>query len=316
MGINLNYFAIVQALGARLGPRIDVPHGPIGAAQLNSTVVSLQHRRRFLWDDEVAVRNESDRYYHAVRAAFLAVRQDQSVEKVIVDPDLNTRFIQACRNDFGVEDSAFRLNLALMNLRKRGQLRGLHSARGSHVVEQWQYAFASEVAARTLYFRNGVSVDTMLCHPDLTAEFDRIASCLAPGFSSFEYRWTALNIRKKGTSARVREVEQVVGWSKPLPFHTEDVLPDDEGLFALHEDDDVVLFVGTTEDIQASISSGTHIADPGIFSESLWTPQSDRLTWRIAEMEDFRSEERHAFVRQLVGRYRPVFNIPRGRDAA
>src|SRR5688572_24067608 len=42
------------------------------------------------------------------------------------------------------------------------------------------------------------SLDTVICDPLLAAAFDSFAARLAPGFSSFEYRWAALGLRKAG----------------------------------------------------------------------------------------------------------------------
>jgi hypothetical protein len=310
-----NYFAIAAAMGATLGPRITVPHGQLASPQLASTISNLQHRRRHLWDDEITVRNASEDYYGRVKAAFKSVRGDCSVEKVIVDASLNRKFIIACERDFALEDSPFRLNLALLTLRKRGQLRGLGSDRKSRVHDQWQYAYGSEIAAQSIFYRHGVTVDTMLCHPVLAKKFDEIAGRLAPGFSSFDYRWTALNIRKKGTGIKGLRASDILDWSPPVPFSAADDIPDDEGIYSLQEDDHC-LFVGTAEDLQANVTSGQHIIEPDIFGDDLWKPIPERLSWQYADMSNFESEERYAVVRELVGTLRPVFNVPRGRRVA
>jgi hypothetical protein len=48
------------------------------------------------------------------------------------------------------------------------------------------------------------SLDEILCDPDLSAQFDAIASQLAPGFSSLEYRWGAIKLSKESKRARAR----------------------------------------------------------------------------------------------------------------
>ena len=48
------------------------------------------------------------------------------------------------------------------------------------------------------------TLDDILCDPDLANQFDEIARSLAPGFTSLQYRWGALTLRKKSKTARVR----------------------------------------------------------------------------------------------------------------
>ena len=48
------------------------------------------------------------------------------------------------------------------------------------------------------------TLDDILCDPDLAHQFDEIARSLAPGFTSLQYRWGALTLRKKSKTARVR----------------------------------------------------------------------------------------------------------------
>lgn len=318
---NLNHFAISAALGSTIGPGVSARAGQLATPQMTSTLLSLQHRRRHIWDDEKAVQSASKQYFARVKAAFLAVREQDSVERVIVDDALNRRFIESCRRDFGIEDSRFRLNLALMTLRKRGELRGLNSERRKHVGEQWRYAYASEIAAQTMFYRHGVTVDTLICHPGLIQQFDALAEALAPGFTAFEYRWTALNIRKKGTGAVVEtnshnDPVRSLDWSTPIPFTRAQEAPDDEGVYVLREDG-INLFVGSSEDIQASLVAGQQIAQPALFGLELWEPNAEQMSWQYAEMIGSESEERYSIVRRLVGTFRPVFNVPRGgREAA
>ncbi len=307
----LNHYAIAAALGGTLGPKVAVSHGQVASPQLASTIDSLQYRRRHLWEHEaVAVHNASKQYFAAVRAAFLRVRDGHSVEKVIVDDEYNTRFVRACHNDFGINDSVFRLNLALLALRKKGALRGLRSGRGDHVAGQWRYAYASEMAAQTLRYKHGVTVDTLLCHPKLTEEFDSIAERLAPGFSAFEYRWTALNIRKKGVGKRV-DISTISEWSHNVAFDAVNRVPDEEGVYTLREDG-TCLFVGMSDDMSETVRCSQHIVEPGIFGAQLWQPDPRKLRWQFAEMSGTGSEDRYAAVRALVGEFRPIFNIPRG----
>jgi hypothetical protein len=63
------------------------------------------------------------------------------------------------------------------------------------------YSFASEIAWYDLS-EEGWSLDDILCDPALAAQFDEHARRLAPGHSSFQYRWAALRIRKRAKDAK------------------------------------------------------------------------------------------------------------------
>jgi site-specific DNA-methyltransferase (adenine-specific) len=128
-----------------------------------------------------------------IATAFESARQGFSVDRVVADPELNLRFINECRN-LGLDAAPSTLNRALLNLRKSGGLRRIKSRRTLLVDEG--YRFASEMAVRFMERRDGVTLDDIICDPQLAAEFDKLAEALSPGFSPLEYRWAALGLRK------------------------------------------------------------------------------------------------------------------------
>src|SRR5262249_22561874 len=64
------------------------------------------------------------------------------------------------------------------------------------------YIFASEIAIRKMLDKGSPSPDDILCDPSQASQFDQIARAFAPGFSSLQYRWAALRIRKRARDAR------------------------------------------------------------------------------------------------------------------
>ena len=127
--------------------------------------------------------------------AYDAIRDGYSVDRVIADPLLNEAFINECKR-LGLHGSPASLNHSLLNLRKRGALNGRARSKRTHFANEDEFRFATEMAARFLERREGVSLDSLLCDPALAEEFDRLAADIAPGFSSLQYRWAALNLRK------------------------------------------------------------------------------------------------------------------------
>jgi len=308
----LNHFAIAAGMGAALGPRVNVHHGQIGSSELAATLSGLLSRRKSLVSDLSVHDDLTKKYEKAVTKAFLMTRHEYSSDRVLADPAINAKFVKAC-HDLGINDTVFRLNLALIGLRKHNKLKA--KSKKSVVHEQWRYAVASEVAARVMYYRYHISVDTTLAHPGLVKEFDRIASSIAPGHTSFEYRWAALNMRKKGANARITPKNlKDLEWSNRLRFEAVGNLPSEEGVYTLFENE-ACLFVAGTDDLRESIQGQQTIAQAKLFEPELWRPNPDRLFWQYVKMPDTNSDYRFGIVRSLVGRWEPIFNIPRGKAA-
>lgn len=308
----LNHFAISAGLGSTLGPSVPVQHGQIGSLGIAATVSALMKRRQGYIDDLTLEDDLSKQYEKALRNAYMLTRRGFSSDRVLADPEINADFVKACR-DMGVDESAFRINLALIGLRKHNQLKA--KSRKSVVPDQWRFAVASEIAARAMYYRWHVSVDTTLAHPDLSAKFDQIASSITPGHSSFEYRWAALNMRKKGANAKVTPKElRDLHWKVGVPFSAADRLPPKEGVYSLFERD-ICLFVAGTENLRESVQDQQSITRAELFEPELWRPNPVRLSWRYVPMPDSNSDYRFGVVRSMVKQWQPVFNIPRGKPS-
>jgi site-specific DNA-methyltransferase (adenine-specific) len=133
----------------------------------------------------------------AIIEAFRAASQGFSSDRVIADPALNANFVERCRK-FGIPGSPVEWNRALMRYRKAGRLAKLSASRRTTFSREELdcYIFASEIAMRRLLDEGHLSLDDMLCEPELADRFDGIARSFAPGFSSLQYRWAALTIRK------------------------------------------------------------------------------------------------------------------------
>ena len=132
----------------------------------------------------------------AIVESLDAASDGYSSDRVVADPELNQRFITECRRR-GLEDSTSDLNRILLNLRKQGGLAGRPRSKRTHFVDEDEYRFAAEIAARSLERREGISLDAIICDPDKVTEFDQIAERIAPGYCPLQYRWAALGLRKK-----------------------------------------------------------------------------------------------------------------------
>ena len=130
-----------------------------------------------------------------LRDAYLASSDGYSEDRVVCDPALNEHFLSECRVR-GLKESDRVLNKSLLNQRKSGHLSGVRRSKRTWIRNKDEYLFAVEMGTRCLERREGVSLDDLICDPDLAATRDKLAGEISPGFSSLEYRWAALALRK------------------------------------------------------------------------------------------------------------------------
>ncbi len=151
---------------------------------------------------QVAVANGE--YATAIVEAFMAAHDGYSADRVIADPGLNDRFLENCRI-LSIPGEPRDWNHLLLNIRKGGGLSAVDTSRRTVETREAmeEYMFASEMAWRKLSKNNAnPSLDDILADPDLASQFDSIASGIAPGFNSFQYRWAALSLRKFSAKGR------------------------------------------------------------------------------------------------------------------
>ena len=195
--------------------------------------------------------------------AFKSTHNGFSIDRLISDPQLDHAFLDKCGR-LGLAGTEFKWNTLLMGLRK-----SKHSlpptTRKTRVSrsELDKYCFASEIALQRLkgqYPKS--SLDTILCDPEKAGEFDLIAKTAGPGFTSPEYRWAALTIRKRTSNC--------IESSKNLPENLANLrlprqkdinsidlsaLRKNVGLYVLQTDEEERLYVGGTLDLANRIES-------------------------------------------------------------
>lgn len=183
-------------------------------------------------------------------AAFAETHAGFSADRVVVDPLLNLRFTEACRAK-GIVGDPRSWNMLLFRLRKAGQL--VHLPTRERTVLDWAdcdpFLFASEIAWKKLLDEERArSLDEILCDPFVAAEFDRIAGNFAPGFSSLQYRWAALKLRKQAKVARHRADSLAAPrkLGKPVSFDEFDPhsVPETPGVYLLGHPRSQKLYAG------------------------------------------------------------------------
>lgn len=249
----------------------------------------------------------------AILEALDAASDGYSSDRVVVDPQLNRRFISECRLR-GLEDSAEDLNRALLNLRKAGGLTGRPRAKRTHFHNEDEYRFASEIAARFLERRDGISLDSIICNPDKVSEFDEVAARIVPGYSPLQYRWAALGLRKKKKLApeitgRIVPPEDVI--NIPINEIVPDELPASQGIY-LFISSDQLLYVGETENLRKRLKKHLEHSDNKGLARWIWEYGTEGLYLELQILKSgTKTSVRKAIELELIRSRQPIFNVKR-----
>jgi len=242
---------------------------------------------------------------------FLATAQGYSADFLLCDPKKNEEFVSKCKKA-GIKGYPATYNQLLLRLRKAGRL-----PKASHRTERMvsniddYLACASEIAISLLEIDYNSSLDEILCSPDLAANLDYLAGRFAPGYVSFDYRWSALRVRKRATRARSQVTRQLLDKIGATPTF----LPldrafkrtsDHSGIF-LWKQGRQHLYLGESDDVIETVSQ--------IVKSTSWGPSSVEpfvvLRRTILEKADVGNsrERRNALRSALLLTVRPQFNL-------
>lgn len=247
-----------------------------------------------------------------ITTAFENSRQGFSVDRVVADPTLNADFLAECQR-LGLTASPATLNRALINLRKSGGLRRIQSARTSFPGED-QYGFAVEMTVRFMERRDGVSLDDIVCDPRLATEFDALAGAISPGFSSLEYRWAALNLRKASRLspeilARVAPPVRILSF--PVSSLDLNQIPLEQGLYLFFTASSC-LYVGEAENLFNRLKRHLDHSDNKGLAQWMWEAGNERLFLEVQVLEGRTTTRvRRALELELIRSRRPIFNVAR-----
>lgn len=244
--------------------------------------------------------------------AFGEVRDGYSVDRVIADPKMNRNFLRRCRG-LGLSGMDYDLNWALMNARKRGELSHLPKTKRYTVKELDEFEYASELTVRFLQQKRSVSLDQIICDPDLAKEFDEYATRLAPGFSPLQYRWAALGLRKAGrlgkkaeTVRRLPSLEMLGKITSLKPTK----IPEVSGLYLFSSREERV-FIGQTDNLRHRIERHMEVSESRGLPEWLWNAKKKPLHISITGLPDITRSIRQTMEILLVKRLKPLLNLPR-----
>lgn len=244
--------------------------------------------------------------------SFGEVRNGYSVDRVIADPQLDRRFLRRCR-ELGLSGTDYDLNWALMNERKKGNLSHLPKTRRYTLREIDEFEYAGELTAKFLQEKRNVSLDHIICDPELAEEFDGYAARLAPGFTPLKYRWAALGLRKAGRlrakADKADSVPELKGVGKATSLRLEK-LPKVGGLYLFSSEDDRV-YLGQTNNLQHRIQRHMEVSESRGLPDWLWNTKKKPLRISVAELPGVTRSERQRIEVMLVKSWQPLLNLGR-----
>ena len=247
-----------------------------------------------------------------VLQSFLRTRNGYSPDAVIANPALNAQFLSACRES-GATETDCALNHCLYNLRKGRRLVGHPTTKRVHLRHQDEYDFAAEIAARFLERRENTTLDRIICDPVLARDFDKFAQELAPGYTSFEYRFTALNLRK------ARRLRPEIGPRLLPPTHVESFpvagidinrIPGEQGIYLFSYKDEGLLYLGEASNLRDRIRKHLDHSDRKELARWLWGHGTENLYLEIHVLPSGTANgARKAVELELIRSRKPRFNI-------
>jgi len=254
------------------------------------------------------LRERMDLNVYVIADAYSKVFDGYSTDRVVIDPELNAKFLAECRKG-GLTSDDYHINHALLDIRKSGKAELPKATKKTEFRDYDEYIFAAEIAIRILQRSKGVTLDQILCDPMLALEFDRIAKQLAPAQTALKLRCAALNLRKTrrlGPTDRTPIENVNLVTAGPMKLVRPGDLPTVPGVYSFF-DTNRPLFAGGTDNLQHRIE--LH------FSGRLpkWLGVEDDLSCALkyAPMPNDKGKERDAWLRRFIEEQRPLLNYQR-----
>ena len=258
---------------------------------------------------------ESRQLSVAVKEAYLATHDGWSSDEVVVNDELNKKFIAACLEKMPKVEE-FEFNWKLLNLRKAGKLSGTTTRRNN--ARHDEYVHAAEIAARYMHDKYGVSTDRVFCDPDRRAEFDKVAKSVSPDTSVYLLRKAALGLRKK-RQLKPELIVRIADWGRDI--HTlpashvvkkPEAVPVEPGIY-IFRDETGYLYIGESSNLRTRVSKHLDHSDRKSLAHYLWKNGTDGVTVELHAFDaDSKAKERlvrRAYESELIRSREPRFNI-------
>ena len=200
-----------------------------------------------------------------------------------------------------------------MNARKKGDLSHLPKTKRYTVREIDEFEYASELAVRFLQEEKNVSLDQIICDPDLAEEFDEHAAMLSPGYTPLQYRWAALGLRKAGRLGSkadgIGDLPELENLGKVSLLRLEKV-PPIGGLYLFSSENDRV-FLGQTDNLRHRVDRHMAVSASRGLPDWLWNTKKNPLQISLAELPNVTRRNRQKIEILLEKQLHPLLNLQR-----
>ena len=256
-----------------------------------------------------------------VVSAFQESHDGWSSDEVLVNSELNAKFLKACENllpeNAGV--SAADLNWTMLNLRKAKKLGGNVTKRKRS--RHRDYRHAAEIAARSVEDKHRKNIDRIMCDPALRVEFDRLAKQLAPEDVPLDsLRRAAIGLRK-AKRLQPEYVVRVADWGRQIEkFAMSDLVagdkdvPDLPGVYLFY-DNSGYLYIGESQSLRERLSKHIEKSDR-LSLAKYFEEQGTKIEDVTVEVHSFDQKSsarlapmRRAYESELIRSRNPRFNI-------
>lgn len=250
-----------------------------------------------------------------VQKAFSASHDGWSSDEVLLQDDLNAKFISICK-DACPSVATRELNRALLNRRKAGRLEGtvIRSRSDRHV----EYKHVAEIVARLLSDKHQVNTDEIMCDPALRKEFDSETKRLAPDIDSYLLRKAAFGLRK---SRRLRPefVVRIADWGREITAHSvaalqadPELIPNRPGVY-IFRDSTGYLYVGESKNLRTRLKEHLDDSDRTSLAKYLVTNARSSISIEIHSFDpESKAKEtriRRAYESEIIASRSPRFNV-------
>lgn len=269
-------------------------------------------------DVSVAVQHQSTKSLSdCVAQAFLATHDGWSSDEVLLQDELNKKFIAACQltlPDAEIED----LNWKLLNLRKAGKLKKSDTKPKRRSDNHSEYQHLAEVVARSMQDKFKVSTDHIMCNPKQRSAFDKMSSEIAPHVERYLIRKAAFGLRK-ARRLKPELVLRIADWDRKITTHRASELanelssvPETPGIY-IFSDRTGYLYIGESLNLRERLKKHLDESDRQSLANYLRQQGIEKTTIEIhAFPKDSRAKKvsvRRAYESELIASRKPRFNV-------
>ena len=164
-----------------------------------------------------------------------------------------------------------------------------------------------------MQLNKNVSLDQIICDPDLANEFDRYASSLSPGYQPLDYRWAALGLRKAGRlNKKQHEIKELPNLEKLGLVNSVKIedLPLCGGIYMFSSNSEKI-FTSQTDNLRHRYEKHLEVSNSRGLPYWLWEIKREPLIVEVAALPNESRNTRQAIEKQIIKTFKPLLNIER-----